>query len=115
MKHLLIFALLLWAHSVSAQTGRELIGTWKLVKETKDGKVTEPENTYQVFLEGEKFQGINGDKQKNGKWGLSADNKELTVKISVVKVKFRIEYFDSKRRVISSDMTGTLEYEKVPD
>ena len=115
MKLSFILALVLVVSSATAQTSKELIGKWKLVKETKDGVVKEPKDTYQVFKEGGKFQGINGDKTRNGKWELSADNKELTVKISVVSVKFRVEYFDEKKRIISSDMTGTLEYEKVAE
>lgn len=115
MKLLLLLLLCFAGVSVKAQTAKELIGKWKLVKETKDGVVKTPENTYQVFMDGGVFEGISGDKRRKGKWKLSADNSELTVKISVVSVKFKVEYFDAKKRVISHEMTGTLEYEKVPD
>ena len=115
MKLPLIFLLCALACTAYAQTATELIGKWKLVKETKDGVVKEPQDTYQIFREGGAFEGLSGGKSKKGKWNLSNDNKELTVKISIVSVIFKVEYFDSKKRVISSDMTGTLEYEKVSE
>jgi hypothetical protein len=116
MKLKLTIGLCLPALALQAQTSKELIGKWKLVNETKNGKEQEiKEDTYQVFKEGGEFQGIVGKKTRKGKWVLSADNKELTVKISIVSVPFKVEYFDAQRRVISSDPTGTLEYEKVPE
>ena len=116
MKLKLTIGLCLLTLALHAQTSKELIGKWKLVKETKNGKEQEiKEDTYQVFKEGGEFQGIVGKKTRKGKWVLSADNKELTVKISIVSVPFKVEYFDAQRRVISSDATGTLEYEKVPE
>ncbi|MBL0740690.1 lipocalin family protein [Chryseolinea lacunae] len=116
MKLLIASLLFLGAVSVNAQTSKELIGKWKLVKETKDGVDKEiKDDTYQVFFDDGKFEGIVGSKTSNGKWKLSDDNKVLTVKISIIKVKFTIEYFDAKRRVINNDMTGRLEYEKAAD
>ncbi|HTF20579.1 MAG TPA: lipocalin family protein [Chryseolinea sp.] len=116
MKAILILGLCFCAIVVQAQTSKELIGKWKLVKETKNGKDKEiKEDTYQVFKEGGEFQGVVGKKSRKGKWSLSGDNKELTVKISIVTVPFKVEYFDAQRRVISSESTGTLEYEKVPE
>lgn len=99
--------------ATKAQTSKELIGKWKLVKETKDGIVREPKDTYQVFLEGGVFEGINGDKSRKGKWKLSEDNTRLTIKISIISLTFKVEFFDEKKRIISNDKTGTLEYEKV--
>jgi hypothetical protein len=96
-----------------AQTSKELIGKWKLVKETKDGVVKTPTDVYQVFMEGGEFKGINGDNSRKGKWKLSDDNKKLTIKISIISIAFTVDYFDGKKRTISSDKTGTLEYEKV--
>ncbi|MFX1706414.1 glycoside hydrolase family 43 C-terminal domain-containing protein [Chitinophaga sp. CC14] len=101
------------AFTCKAQTSKELIGKWKLVKETKDGVVKTPEETYQVFNEGGEFQGINGSKSRKGKWKLSEDNKELTISISIVSLKFSVDYFDAKKRIITNDKTGVLEYEKV--
>ncbi|MGX5820177.1 hypothetical protein ACWKWU_18415 [Chitinophaga lutea] len=113
MKLLPLLLLCLASFAVKAQTSKELIGKWKLVKETKDGVVREPKDTYQVFEEGGVFQGINGDKSRKGSWKLSPDNTSLTIKISIISLTFKVEYFDAKRRVISNDKTGTLEYEKV--
>ncbi|MET6996644.1 lipocalin-like domain-containing protein [Chitinophaga defluvii] len=99
----------------NAQTSKELIGKWKLVKETKGGVVKTPEDTYQIFMEDGVFKGVNGDNSRKGKWKLSDDNKELTIKISIISLTFDVEYFDAKKRIISNDKTGTLEYEKVED
>ena len=121
MKILLRLIFCCFTLRVSAQTEKELIGKWKLVKMTKDGeekdimKEFKTDQVYQVFKEDHKFVGINGEKSRNGKWSLSDDNKELKVTISVVSVKFKIDYFDAKRRVITSDQTGTLEYNKVEE
>lgn len=95
-----------------AQTSAELLGKWKLVKSTNNGTVVIPKETYQVFEEGGVFQGINGSNSRKGKWKLSEDNKKLTIKISLISIAFNIDYFDSKKRIISSVKTGTLEYEK---
>jgi hypothetical protein len=99
----------------SAQTSKELIGKWKLIKQTQNGVEKTPKDTYQVFMEDGVFKGINGDNSRKGKWKLSEDNKKLTVKISIVSVTFNVDYFDAKKRIISSDQTGTLEYEKVEE
>ena len=115
MKPAILLLFLFAGINVNAQTAKELIGKWKLVKETKDGVVKTPDDTYQVFMEDGKFQGIKGENSRKGKWTLSDDNKELTVKISIVSVKFTVDYFDAKKRTISSEITGTLEYEKVPE
>ena len=99
-----------------AQTANELIGKWKLIKETTTtGKVKTPENTFQVFIKGGEFQGISGKDSRKGKWKLSEDNKTLTIKISIISIKFNVDYFDAKKRIITSDKIGTLEYQKVED
>lgn len=113
MKKLLVIVLVMFSLSAFSQTSKELIGKWKLVKQTKNGEVTSPKDTYQVFMEKGDFEGINGDKTRRGSWKLSKDNKTLTIGISVIKVKFNIIYFDATKRTISSPETGTLEYEKV--
>lgn len=113
MKLLLLLSFCLISLASSAQTSKELIGKWKLVKETKDGVVKEPKDTYQIFMEGGKFKGVNGDKSRNGKWALSDDNKALTIKISIISLTFSVDYFDAKKRTITNEKTGTLEYEKV--
>ncbi len=122
MKYALLLAACLFTFGLKAQTAKELIGKWKLVKFTdKSGNPKaikdeyKTEEVYQIFKEGNKFEGIVGDKTRSGKWTLSADNKELDIKISIINVKFKILYADSEKRTISSDMLGTLEYEKVKE
>lgn len=115
MKLSIFLFLCLLSFTGNAQTSRELIGKWKLVKQTQNGTVKTPENTYQVFMDGGEFKGITGGDSRKGKWTLSTNNKELTIKISIVSVTFTVEFFDAKKRIISSDKTGTLEYEKVAD
>jgi len=112
-KYLILLFLLFAGIATQAQTSKELIGKWKLVKQTKNGVESTPIETYQVFREDGSFLGINGDKSREGRWNLSKDNSKLTVKISVISVKFDILFFDSKRRVIEAPEVGTLEYEKV--
>lgn len=113
MKLLITLSFCLISLVSSAQTSKELIGKWKLVKETKDGVVKEPKDTYQIFMEDGVFKGVNGDKSRKGKWELSEDNKALTIKISIISLTFSVAYFDAKKRIITNDKTGTLEYEKV--
>ena len=119
MKRLIFIFLCIAAVSAHGQTAKELIGKWKLVKLTKNGEVQDIVSTYktdqvyQIFMDDNVFQGVVGDNTRKGKWKLSDDNKELIIKISIVKVKFSIDYFDANKRIISSDQTGTLEYEKV--
>ena len=115
MKTLVILILVLCSFAGYSQTAKELIGKWKLVKQTNNGVVSTPKDTYQVFMPEGKFQGIHNGDSRNGKWKLSDDNKTLTIKISIISIKFKIESFDEKKRVISSDKTGTLEYEKVEE
>jgi len=115
MKWILFLSLCLTGFLAQAQTSKELIGKWKLVKQTKDGVVSTPKDTYQVFKEGGEFQGINGSKSRNGKWNLSDENKSLTIKVSIISLTFDVDYFDARKRTISNDKTGTLEYEKVEE
>lgn len=117
----IVFLLLisLAAFTVNAQTSKELIGKWQLVKLTKNGtekslqEVYKTDQVFQVFSEDGKFQGIVGEKSAKGRWKLSKDNKVLTVTVDLIPVKFQIEYFDKDKRVISHEQLGTLEYKKV--
>lgn len=115
MKTFVLLFLCFFSVSVFAQTKKELIGKWKLVKETKNGKTSNPEDTYQIFEEDGKFTGINKGKSRKGKWKLSEDGKNLHIAISIVSVDFDVEYFDPKKRIISSTQTGVLEYQKVDE
>lgn len=118
---LLALAFCLTAGSVNAQTANELIGKWKLVKWTKKGKEKDilsefkTDQVYQVFQEKGKFISINGDKQHKGKWKLSKDNMILTIRSGIFVINSKIDYFDTKKRIITSDEVGTLEYEKVAE
>lgn len=104
------------AGSAKAQTATELLGKWKLVKwTTKNGK-DKPVNdsTFQVFKEKNQFISILDGKEHKGKWKLNKDNTVLTIRSGlVIKVDFKIDYFDSKKRSITADELGTLEYVKV--
>ncbi|PZX48704.1 lipocalin-like domain-containing protein [Algoriphagus chordae] len=115
MRYLLVILFFAASFSVQAQTSKELVGKWKLVKETMDGKVTTPEDTYQVFKANGSFEGITPRDSMKAKWKLSDDGKKLTVKMKYGSVDFTVDYFDAKKRVITSKQTGTLEYVKVDD
>ena len=118
-KVLTLFALLFVMVSVNAQTATELTGQWKLVKwidkkgNEKDireyFKTTE---VYQVFDADGKFQSLVGEKITKGKWKLSKDNKKLTVTVLLINEVFDVDFFDAKKRVISTPQLGTFEYEK---
>lgn len=107
--------------SLSAQTSKELVGKWQLVKQTKGGveknlnEQFKTDQVFQVFSADSKFEGIVGDKSTKGKWKLSKDNKELTITVDLIPVKFSVDYFDSKKRIISHKQVGTLEYKKIGD
>ncbi|URC14152.1 MULTISPECIES: DUF5004 domain-containing protein [unclassified Flavobacterium] len=120
MKKIVFLALITLASlSIQAQTSKELIGKWQLIRLTKNGKEKDikekfkSDQVFQVFQEDQKFTGIVGDKNTNGKWKLSKKNDVLTVTVNLIPVKFQIDYFDSKKRVITNDQIGTLEYKKV--
>ena len=120
MKKIVFLALITLASlSIQAQTSKELIGKWQLVKLSKNGTEKDikekfkSDQVFQIFNEDGKFTGIVGDKSTNGKWKLSKDNNTLTVTVDLIPVKFQIDYFDSQKRVITQDQLGTLEYKKV--
>ncbi len=104
---------------VSAQTSKEIIGKWQLVKWQYNGQnqdiasAFKTDKVYQIFLNDNKFQSQIGDKINDGKWSLSKENTEIEIVSNNDKIKFHIDYFDKNRRVISSDQLGTMEYKKV--
>ena len=118
-KLLFIAVFTFFALNASAQTAAELIGKWKLVKWTKNGnekdimKEFKTTEVYQVFDEDGKFISVVGDEERKSKWKLSDDNKKLTIRSGIITVPFSVDYFDAKKRVITTDAMGTLEYEKV--
>ena len=120
-KLLFLIPVLFLAFSVSAQTSKELIGKWQLVKWTKNGKdkdivkAHKTDQVFQVFKEGGAFESVIGDKTHKGTWKLNKDNTSLTITASIAVVDFSIDYFDATKRIITSPMVGTLEYKKVSE
>lgn len=120
MKKLALIVLFLISVIGSAQTSKELLGKWQLVKWTQHGKEKDIPSTfktdkvYQLFLEKGEFQSIVGGDIHKSKWKLSDNNTKLTIISSlVIPIKFHIDYFDKQKRVITSDIMGTFEYTKV--
>ena len=105
--------------NVNAQTSKELAGKWQLVKLTKNGsdialkQQFKTDQVFQIFKDDGKFEGVNGDKTVKGKWKLSEDNKILTVTVNGTDVNFSVDYFDIKKRIITHEQLGTLEYNKI--
>jgi hypothetical protein len=105
---------------VNAQTSKELLGKWQLIKWTQHGKEKnikssfKTDQVFQLFLENGQFQSLVGDEVHKSKWKLSKDNSELTITSTlIVPIKFHIDYFDSEKRIITSDLVGTFEYKKI--
>ncbi|MEX6688308.1 hypothetical protein QTN47_12415 [Danxiaibacter flavus] len=117
-KILVMLAVLFSLTAAHAQTAKELIGKWKLVRWTgADGKDRDiktyfkTDQVYQVFKEGDEFESINGEKVSKGKWKLSSDNKKLTIKSGIMITDFTMEVFDQNKRVMNSKF-GVMEYIK---
>ena len=119
MKKMLQLLVLSVGFSVSAQTSKELMGKWQLVKWTHNGKEKDinsyfkTDQVFQVFAENGEFHSFIGDESHKGKWKLSKDNSELTISSALIPVKFKVDYFDSGRRVVSYEQLGSFEYKKV--
>lgn len=103
----------------NAQTSKEWIGKWQLVKWVQHGKDKDivskfkPDKVFEVFLENGKFQSLVGYEVHKSKWKLTEDNKQMTIaSMLIITVKFHIDYFDAKKRTLTSDVIGTLEYQK---
>ena len=106
----------------NAQTSKELLGKWQLVKWTKHGKEKSIQKTFktdqvfQLFLENGEFQSLVGDEIHKSKWKLSKNNSDLTITSTlIIPIKFHIDYFDSEKRVLTLDHVGTFEYKKIPN
>jgi len=119
MKKLVLFLILIVGFSVNAQTSKELIGKWQLVKWVQNGTEKDiasyfkTDQVFQVFLENGEFNSLNGAEIHKGKWKLSKDNSELTITSTIIPVKFRVDYFDASKRVMTYEQLGTFEYKKV--
>ena len=117
MKRLFIMTALIASLAGYAQTSKELLGKWQLVKLTQHGQEKEIASVFkadQVFHEKGEFISIVGDETHKSKWKLSKDNTELTITSTlIIPIKFHIDYFDAQKRIITSDLIGTLEYKKI--
>lgn len=121
MKKVILIVICFIGFSINAQTSKELIGKWQLVKWTKKSKEKDikdyykTDQVYQVFKENGDFESLVGDETHKAKWKLSKDNSELTITLALMPVKFSIDYFDANKRVITTPQIGTFEYKKVTE
>ena len=120
MKKVFLSLACLISFLANAQTSKELLGKWQLVKWTQHGKEKSIQSTFktdqvfQLFLENGEFQSLVGDEIHKSKWKLSKDNSTLTITSTlIIPIKFHIDYFDSQKRIITSDEVGTFEYKKI--
>lgn len=118
---LLFMTLFITAGTVTAQTSKELVGKWQLVKWTHNNKEKDikdyfkTDQVYQIFMEDGKFDSKIGDELHHGKWSLSKDNKELVIKNALIPVKFQIDYFTAEKRIITYPQLGSFEYKKITE
>lgn len=121
MKKIFLIVIFLIGFLVNAQTSKELVGKWQLVKWTKKGKEKniqeyyKTDQVYQVFKENGDFESLVGDETHKAKWKLSKDNTELTIILVMMPVKFSVDYFDANKRIITTPQMGTFEYKKVTE
>lgn len=119
MKKLFLLLVLVIGFSLKAQTSKELMGKWQLVKWVQHGKEKDiasyfkTDEVYQVFMENGEFNSINGEDIHKGKWKLTKDNSELTITSTIIPVKFHVDYFDSTKRIMTYEQLGTFEYKKI--
>jgi len=103
---------------VSGQTAQELFGKWQLVKWVKNGKEKDiqayfkTDQVYQVFNDDRTFESIVGEDTHKGKWHFSKDNTELNITSALIPIKFKVDYFDQNRRVMTYKDLGTFTYVK---
>lgn len=121
MRNLILGFIFLLGFAMNAQTSKELIGKWQLVKWTKNGKEKsiqdrfKTDQVFQIFSENGDFNSLIGDESHKAKWKLSSDNSELTIISVILPIKFSVDYFDSQKRVITNKEVGTFEYKKIAD
>ncbi len=120
-KLLIVAACTFFAVNANAQTAAELVGKWKMVKWTKNSKEKDitseykTDQVFQIFMADGSFISLVGSEERKSKWKLSDDGKKLTIRSGIITVPFSVDYFDAKKRVITTDAMGTLEYEKVAE
>lgn len=116
---LFIFLALFCTVTTKAQTARELLGKWQLIKWVKNGKVKDiksyfkTDQVYQVFNDNGTFESLVGGDTHNGKWHFSNDSTQLTLTTTIIPVKFKIDYFDKDKRIMTYNDLGTFTYIKV--
>ncbi|SNR62314.1 hypothetical protein [Flavobacterium sp. ov086] len=119
MKKVILIFICLIGLSVSAQTQKELVGKWMLVKWTKNGRTQNIKEYFkttqvlQIFEENGDFENRIGSDSQYSKWKLSKNDSELIIADDRVSITSSIDYFDAKKRVITSEL-GTFEYKKIP-
>jgi hypothetical protein len=120
MKKIILILICLIGLSVTAQTEKELVGKWMLVKWTKNGRNQDIKAQFkttqvlQIFSENGDFESRIGSDSQYSKWKLSKNNSELIIVDPSLSITSSIDYFDAKKRVITSEI-GTFEYKKIPD
>ncbi|WP_165585099.1 DUF5004 domain-containing protein [Chryseobacterium sp. FH2] len=118
---LILTFFVLFCQSAIAQTAQELLGKWQLVKWVKNGKEKDirsyfkTDQVYQIFKDDRTFESVNGSEVHNGKWHFSNDNTELTLTTTIIPIKFRIDYFDSEKRIMTYKDLGTFTYIKIKE
>ncbi|MCC9063785.1 hypothetical protein [Flavobacterium piscisymbiosum] len=97
MKKIFLILICIIGFSVNAQTSKELIGKWQLVKWTKKGKEKniqeyyKTDQVYQVFKENGDFESLVGDESHKAKWKLSKDNSELTIIVVLMPINVSLQ------------------------
>lgn len=122
MKNLITLILFFSATTLLySQTSQELFGKWQLVKWVQNGKEKDinksfkTDQVFQVFHDDRTYESINGAEVHKGKWHFSKDNTELTLTTSLIPFKFRIDYFDKDKRIMTYKDLGTFTYIKVKE
>lgn len=106
---------------VSGQTSQELFGKWQLVKWVKNGQEKDiqsyfkTDQVFQIFHDDRTFESLVAGESHKGKWHFSKDNTELTMTSALLPVTFRIDSFDTDKRVMTYKDLGTFTYLKVKE
>lgn len=105
--------------TANAQTAKELVGKWQLVRFTHNGQDKDikdffkTDQVYQVFYEDGKFESLVGDEVHKGKWKMSKDNQHLTLTTTLIPIKLHIDLFQDGKRVTSYESLWTFEHKKI--
>lgn len=119
MKKIIALVILFLGLSVNAQGPAELLGKWKLVKWEKDGKSQnisahyKTDQVFQIFKQDGVFQDVVGKQIVDGTWKFSHDRRKLITDAGLLPTNYKIDFFDSKRRILTQEGMGTFTFEKV--